>query len=111
MGVVVMKMEVNQIILKKYKNVKQKKIQQGLNGKELAEAMLANELGVDGCLACRARKCHWQPTVDVPFVTARIRLLEDEMQRVRADVESPFFESHIALSAQLGGNVFFRRLD
>ena len=83
----------------------------GKTGEQLAMAMLLNELGVDGCLACRARKCHWEPTVDVEFVQARIRILNDEQERVRADKESPFFESQIALSAQLGGNVYFRRMD
>ena len=60
----------------------------GKSGEALAQAMLQNELGVDGCLACRARKCRWLPSVDMPVCQARITLLEEEMRNVRADKET-----------------------
>jgi hypothetical protein len=78
---------------------------------ELAEAMLANQLGVMGCLACRSAKCRWRSSVDVETCTQRKNVLDRELERVRLDRDSLIFESDVCLSAQLGGNRVFKRVD
>lgn len=80
-------------------------------GKALADAILQNELGGGGCLACRSNPCKWYSTVDEDIVLTRLHVLDDELIRVRSDKESASFESSVCLSAQLGGNKFFRRID
>jgi hypothetical protein len=80
-------------------------------GVALAEAILQNQLGVGGCLACRTKKCRWQPCVDVEVCNARKKVLDDELERVRMDRDSLIFESDVCLSVQLGGNRVFKRQD
>ena len=80
------------------------------SGDDLAEAILLNQLGVDGCLSCRARRCKWSPSVDVEVCQHRINALDTEIQRIRLDRDSSVFESDVCLSAQLGGNKIFRRI-
>lgn len=80
-------------------------------GLALAEALLQNELGVSGCLACRTRKCKWTPSVDVEVCQSRCNELDQEIERVRLDRDSQVFESDVCLSAQLGGNRLFKRMD
>ena len=83
----------------------------GRTGKELEETQLMNQLGFGGCLACRSNPCKWQPCVDTEVVTERIKILDKEAERVRLDKDSRTIMSDIALSAQLGGNRIFKRLD
>lgn len=80
------------------------------SGDDLAEAILLNQLGVDGCLACRARRCKWSPSVDENICRERINALDTETQRIRLDRDSSVFESEVCLSAQLGGTKIFRRI-
>jgi len=77
----------------------------------LAEQALAAELGPQGCIACRSIACRWETAVDMDVCTARINLLSMEIERVRNDKESQLIESSVALSAMLGGNSTFLRLD
>lgn len=94
--------------------MKARKIVKGNKGKsgvELAEAILRSQLGVNGCLACRVKRCKWQPCVDIEICTNRINLLDRELERVRLDRDAAVFESDICLSAQLGGNRIFKRHD
>lgn len=87
-----------------------KVLQNKKTGVSLVEAILQNQLGVNGCLACRSRKCKWTPSVDVEICTARINELDTEIERVRIDRDNVIFESDVCLSAQLGGNRVFKRM-
>eukprot|EP01038_Epipyxis_sp_PR26KG_P004789 gene4789-6716_t len=80
-------------------------------GVELAEAILQNQLGVDGCLACRTRKCQWSAGFDEAGTHERIKVIDRELERVRMDRDSIVFESEVCLSAMYGGNKVFRRMD
>ena len=80
-------------------------------GVALAEAILQNQLGVSGCLSCRSKRCKWNPSVDVEVCMGRKRVLDEELERVRADRNSIIFESDVCLSVQLGGNRVFKRQD
>lgn len=80
-------------------------------GVALAEAILQNQLGVGGCLACRTKKCRWKPSVDVDVCMTRKKALDEELERVRSDRDSVIFESDVCLSVQLGGNRVFKRQD
>jgi hypothetical protein len=93
--------------------IRAKKMVQTKNksGTALVEALFQNELGVGGCIACRVNPCRWEPCIDEDACYARRRELEDEVGRVKEDKESTVFESTIALTAQMGGNTVFRRLD
>ena len=62
-----------------------------------AEDILQAQLGVEGCLACRTRKCQWMGTVDVPVVTKRIRDLDKELERVKLNKEAAVMESEVLL--------------
>lgn len=81
------------------------------SGAALADAILMNDLGLGGCLACRANPCRWEPSVNVAICTERKRVLDREHERVKLDKASAVIESDVCLSAQLGGNRVFRRLD
>ena len=83
----------------------------GKSGKALEEAQLMNQLGIGGCLACRTNPCKWKPSVDEAIVGDRKKLLDKELERVRLDKDSPVIESEVCLSAQLGGNKIFKRMD
>jgi hypothetical protein len=100
------KVNAEQEVLKVKKVLARKK-----TGVALAEAILQNQLGVGGCLACRTKKCRWQPCVDVPVCQARKKVLDEELERVRLDRDSLIFESDVCLSVQLGGNRVFKRQD
>jgi hypothetical protein len=91
--------------------VKKKLDVKGKSGRELEEMQLLNQLGFGGCLACRTNPCKWEPCVDVPVVSERKKILDQESERVRLDKDSETIESDLCLSAQLGGNRVFRRLD
>ncbi len=91
--------------------VKKKLNVKGKTGKELEELQLINQLGFGGCLACRSNPCQWKPCVDEATVKERIAILDKEAERVRLDKDSRTIISDIALSAQLGGNRVFKRLD
>lgn len=80
-------------------------------GAALAEAILQNQLGVGGCLACHSNPCKWKPCVDMEVCMARKRILDKEIERVKLDKESSVIVSEVCLSAQLGGNTTFKRLD
>jgi hypothetical protein len=86
-------------------------LERNKKGGALDEAILMNELGVAGCLACRAMKCQWEPTVDEEACEARKKELNSEIERVRNDPEASVWYSDVALSAQLGGNTVFERDD
>lgn len=60
-----------------------------------AEDILQAQLGVEGCLACRTRKCQWTGTVDVPVVTKRIHALDKELERVKLNKEAAVMESEV----------------
>ena len=77
----------------------------------LAEQALSAELGPQGCIACRSNPCRWETSVDMAVCTDRINVLSMEIERVRNDRESQLIESSVALSAMLGGNTSFLRLD
>lgn len=81
------------------------------SGEALEMARLQNELGINGCIACRARECKWVSSVDMEICNARLKELGEEINRVRADKDAMSFVSTVALSAQLGGNRHFQRLD
>jgi len=91
--------------------VKKKLDVKGKTGKELEEIQLINQLGFGGCLACRSNPCQWKACVDSDTVGERIKILDKEAERVRLDKDSRTIISDIALSAQLGGNRIFKRLD
>jgi len=91
--------------------VKKKLDVKGKTGKELEEMQLINQLGFGGCLACRSNPCQWKACVDTETVGERIKILDKESERVRLDKDSRTIISDIALSAQLGGNRIFKRLD
>ena len=91
--------------------VKKKIDTKGKTGKELEEIHLLTQLGYGGCLACRSNPCQWDPCVDVDIVNERKKLLDQEAERVRLDKDSETIESDICMSAQLGGNRIFKRLD
>jgi hypothetical protein len=93
------------------KKTKKKVNVKGKKGTTLAEAILLNQLGVDGCLACRSTSCNWRTSVDEDLVQGRLHDLEREVERVRGDKDSPVFVSDLALSAQLGGNNKFTRAE
>ena len=80
-------------------------------GGALDYAMIMNEICVTGCLACRAEKCAWEPTVDEAACEARKKELYNEIERIRNDPENQVWYSDVALSAQLGGNTVFERED
>jgi hypothetical protein len=90
---------------KKLVNLKNK------TGQSLVDAILKNQLGPLGCLACRKERCCWAPTCDMDVCTERKRVLDREIERVKLDKESHTIESTVCLSAQLGGNSQFKRLD
>ena len=97
---------------KKDNKKKHKKAElKGKSGASLAEAILANQLGLGGCLACRTSPCQWETSVDEEILSKRIHEVEKEVERVRADKDSAVFESEITLSAQLGGNSKFTRAE
>lgn len=100
------KINAEQEVLKVKKVLARKK-----TGVALAEAILQNQLGVGGCLACRTKKCRWRPSVDVDVCLARKQVLDEELERVRLDRDSLIFESDVVLSVQLGGNRVFKRQD
>jgi hypothetical protein len=83
----------------------------GKTGNALAEAILQNQLGLNGCLACRSNPCKWTPCIDLPSLEARIKELEKELERVKFMKENAVIESTVCLCAQQGGNKIFRRLD
>merc|ERR1711871_37435 len=74
-------------------------------------AKLQNEIGVMGCLACRSKKCKWEGSCDMDALSTRLKELSEEVNRVRQMKDEPVIESTIALSAQLGGNTSFKRLE
>jgi len=80
-------------------------------GTALAEALLQEQLGLNGCLACRTRRCRWEPSVDEQVCLDRKNVLDGELERIRLDRDSMIFESDIVLSVQLGGNRVFKRQD
>ena len=53
------------------------------------------QLGVEGCLACRTRKCQWVPTVDTVIVQKRVRELDKEIERVRLNKEAAIMDSEV----------------
>jgi len=81
------------------------------SGEVLEMAKLQNELGVNGCIACRSKECKWVTSVDMEVCNTRLKELGEEINRVRQDKDAVSFVSTIALSAQLGGNTNFQRLD
>lgn len=91
--------------------VKKKLNTKGKSGKELEEMVLLNQLGYGGCLACRCNPCRWSTGVDRPVVMARKALIDQEYERVRLMKDQMTIESEVCLSAQQGGNRFFKRMD
>jgi hypothetical protein len=83
----------------------------GKTGNALAEAILQNQLGLSGCLACRSNPCRWTPCVDMSSLEARIKELDKELERVKFMKDAAVIESTVCLCAQQGGNKIFRRLD
>lgn len=83
----------------------------GKTGSSLAEAILQNQLGLSGCLACRSNPCKWTPCIDLPSLEARIKELDKELERVKFMKDAAVIESTVCLCAQQGGNKIFRRLD
>ncbi len=81
------------------------------SSEELADLILKSQLGVGCCLACRTRRCRWESSVDYDIIDKRKQEIDNEIERVRTNRHDNVFESHIALSAQLGGNSIFRRDD
>ncbi len=81
------------------------------SGDALEEAKIQNELGVEGCLACRNPVCQWKPTCDEELLKLRVRELVAEQERVRSELEGDVFVSNVALGAQLGGGNVYRRND
>jgi seryl-tRNA synthetase len=65
------------------------------SGEALAMAKLQNQLGVMGCLACRATQCKWQSNADMEVCTARLKDLGEEINRVRADKDEQVFVSNV----------------
>jgi len=91
--------------------VKKKLNTKGKSGRELEEIALLNRLGFGGCLACRSNPCRWSTGVDRPTVLARKEVIERESERVRLLKDQLVIESEVCLSAQQGGNKFFKRMD
>ena len=60
-----------------------------------SEDILLAQLGSDGCLACRTKKCQWMPTVDEPVVKKRILELDKELERVKLLREAAVVESDV----------------
>jgi hypothetical protein len=78
----------------------------------LEDAKMLRELGAVGvCLACRSKECRWISYLDHDACRRRMQELELEVERVKFDKETKVFSSLVVLSAQLGGNVKFRRKD
>lgn len=80
-------------------------------GEELEAAILQNALGRGGCIACRTNPCSWKPCVDVELVSQRKKELDKELERVRLDRDSHVITSDVCLSAHMGGNRVFKRMD
>ncbi|KAJ1441114.1 hypothetical protein B484DRAFT_122439 [Ochromonadaceae sp. CCMP2298] len=81
------------------------------SGHALAEAIMQEQLGQSGCLACRTKYCRWQPPEDKKLCFERKDVLDQELERVRKDREATIFESEVVLSVLLGGNKVFKRQD
>eukprot|EP01041_Mallomonas_annulata_P002218 gene2218-4307_t len=80
-------------------------------GEALKMANLQNQLGVNACLACRSNPCKWKPFIDTVSLQARRKVLDAEVDRVRSNPGLMTFESVVALGAQQGGNIKYRRED
>jgi hypothetical protein len=78
---------------------------------DLADLILISELGTGSCLACRTKRCRWETTVDREVCIQRNQEIDNEIERIRTNRDDSIFESHVALSSQLGGNPIFRRED
>ena len=91
--------------------VKKKLNVKGKTGRELEEMVLINKLGFGGCLACRTNPCRWSTGIDRQVVMARKDVLDKESERVRLLKDQHTIESELCLSAQQGGNKFYKRMD
>ena len=65
------------------------------SGEALEMAKLQNQLGVMGCLACRATQCKWESNVDTEVCNTRLKDLGEEINRVRADKDEQVFISNV----------------
>ena len=65
------------------------------SGEALEMAKLQNQLGVMGCLACRATQCKWESNVDMEVCNSRLKDLGEEINRVRADKDEQVFISNV----------------